>query len=59
MAKKRKLPKAPKASASLEVHKRHAEKVKEVLAYNRKLEADKVAKKKLIESNKKLRASAK
>lgn len=58
MAKKKKLPKALRASASLDSHKRQTEKIKEVLKHNKQVDADKLAKKKLIEANKKLLAAA-
>jgi hypothetical protein len=49
MAKKRKFPKAPKASASLESWKRYEQRVDEVKKHNAQLERDAEAKKKLIE----------
>lgn len=48
MASKRKLPKSPKQSASLDVWKRHEQRVKEVQAHNAQLDRDKAAKKALI-----------
>lgn len=40
MAKLKKLPKRPKVTASLEVWKRHDEKVKEVNKFNNAIKAD-------------------
>lgn len=48
MASKRKLPKSPKQSASLDVWKRHEQRVKEVQSHNAQLDRDKAAKKALI-----------
>lgn len=59
MAKKKKMPKALRASAPLAAHQRNAAKIKEVIAYNKKIDSDELAKKRLIEANKKLRAQAK
>lgn len=51
MAKLRKLPKRPKASASLQTWKNWEAKCKEVQKYNRKVEADKKAKSKIIDKS--------
>ena len=56
MAKPKKLPKKPKASASLAVWERYEDKIQEVKKYNAKLEADKKRKKSLIEKTKKMAA---
>lgn len=48
MAKMKKLPKKPKASASLQTWENYHKRVKAVQAYNRKLVADKKKKEKLI-----------
>lgn len=48
MASKRKLPKAPKQSASLDVWKRYEGRLKEVQKHNDQVDRDKSAKKSLI-----------
>lgn len=54
MAKQRKLPKRPKAAASLETWKRYEKKCKEVQAYNRKLAAEKKTKERIQEKTRSL-----
>lgn len=49
MAQKRKLPKKPKTSASLEVWKNYEKKVKEVQKHNSQIDREKEQKKKLIQ----------
>jgi hypothetical protein len=58
MAKKRKFPKAPKATASLDTWKRYEDRLDEVKKFNAQVEKDKEAKKKLIEKVRQKRSRA-
>ena len=49
MSKLKKLPKRPRATASLDTWKRYEKKCKEVQSFNRRLETEKKTKAKLIE----------
>jgi hypothetical protein len=57
MAKKKRFPKSPKQSASLEVWQRHNAKIAEVKKFNNQIEADKRKKKTEIEKAKKAKTS--
>jgi len=56
MAKYKKYPKTPKASASLDTWKRHEEKVKEVDKFNAQIDKDKAAKKTVMSKVKKMKS---
>lgn len=57
MAKKKSFPKAPKASASLEVWQKYDKKVADVKKHNAQIESDKRKKKTLMDKTKKAKAS--
>ncbi len=56
MAVKKKYPKSPKSSASLEIWERYKSRMKEVDDHNKKIIADKAKKVKLISEIKKLKS---